>query len=134
MIEVLLASGWWLPEVCALNKSDLDLFGGSLMLDGRRVALPTSAAFALGVYLASRRDHDAALFVRDARPPRRLDRSLAWHHVRTVANKASVEGDVVSRIRRTVAARLETTQEIREALGLTGHDVARYRPPEATPR
>lgn len=127
LIETLLATGWWLPDVCALDRTSVDLYAGTLVAGERCVRLTSEARGAIGLYLASRTDRDPALFVRDAKPARRLSRELALHHVRAVANTAGVAGDVVGGIRRLVASRLGSDGAVRDAFGLKGHDIARYR-------
>ena len=127
MLEVLASTGCYLPDLVAIERADVDLSGCTVRVGRGRHShladLSPEAADAVARYLKSRLDdHNPLLFVRENRPIGPQSRTNALHHLKRVQAEAGVEGDLVKRLRMTVAFQHWrggiTSRELAQVMGI----------------
>lgn len=133
IIELLVATGLRVSELCNLSVDDVDLTRGELSVGGadgkvRAVFLSNSAKAAVQDYLAARSDTDEALFVRYGHKENvGKDRRLIPRGVQRLLKHYAAKAGIVSRLTPHVlrhsfaAAELKNGTDLREVQALLGH-------------
>lgn len=128
LVEVLYSTGCRVTELSTLNKRDVNMNNGEVILLGkgnkhRKSYLSARALFYLREYLEQRDDNDEALFVSKKSPHGRLSKGGIEKIVRDLGEQAGVEHLHPHLFRHTVATNclnrgMDVTQ-LREMLGHT---------------
>lgn len=128
LIEVLYATGCRLSEVHDLDINDVDYQSMSARVVGkgnkeRVVYFSFRAMYHLKKYLNSRTDEDAALFVTERKPYRRVSKRAIQREVAKIAEQAGVKHVSPHALRHTFATlTLNNGAELAAVQALLGHE------------
>jgi len=128
LVEVLYATGGRLSEIQKMNRQDIDYQAMSVLVVGkgnkeRPVYFSFKALYHLKKYLMRRMDNEAALFITERRPYRRLSARGIQREVGIIAGRSGVKKNVHPHIFRHTFATLMLNNgaDLVAVQGLLGH-------------
>lgn len=128
IIETLYSTGCRVTELVRLNRSDINLDTGEVILFGkgskhRKSYLTAKAIFTLKKYLATRDDDCEALFIRERKPYARIGKGGIEKIISEIGKKADLEEKLYPHlIRHTFASlSLQRGMDVTEIQRILGH-------------
>lgn len=128
IVETFISTGIRVGELVNLNKDDVNFYERECLVKGkgnkeRVVYFSAKAKMCLEEYVASRKDHNNALFVENRYPHDRMSISGIERIIRTLGKKAGISKCHPHRFRRTLATTaIDKGMPIEQVQQLLGHE------------